>query len=711
MEQGEEVPTNDFAGNDSSTFEGNVETKTDEELNTNIATVDVNEQQHGVVEVSNAKEDADGESKESNEESSAKENDSPDLEQSNTNVGDTSDNTLDVPSHASAIERPSEPGNEVTDHLPEKSENNTGDEIIQSFSPLENKNTGENNSSKTNETLNSDKMVEDDNIIVDNDVNMEDSNIKEEETNVENDDVDIAFGDEKSSNGTPDDIDVNVISENKIVDKITNVKQENSVTNNKEDGISNTNIKRQFHTIVLPSYSSWFDIEKIHSIEQESMPEFFQNVNKNKTPEIYVRYRNFMINSYRLNPNDYLSFTAVRRNLIGDAGALLRVHKFLNKWGLINYQVNPETRPEPVEPPYTGDFVVDLDTPRGMFPFESYKPPSSLPDLEKVKDILKPEASRIKSEEAPDGEPLHKKQKILKPDLDQGWDEKSLEKLVEGVSKFKNDWYRIAEYVGNGKTPNECIIRFLQLPIEDKFLENNKEYLGPLKYVPNLSFSPKSNPILSTLAFLVNMVDSDVAAAASNRAIKVIDKKLEKKLNRFKIPEDEQKANDDPLNDIKDAAANAFGIIGAKSHLFASYEEIEMHKSLVNIIQYQAKIVDVKLAKCAALEKEYELQRKSLEKKSNDLLEQKLSIFKYNNAATSKLLQAIQLIESAEDLKDVDTAVVKDLIKQSKDILYKPPRKQLNKLEEADSTEAESANEDIKPISLEAPMLYRYWSG
>lgn len=137
-----------------------------------------------------------------------------------------------------------------------------------------------------------------------------------------------------------------------------------------------------------------------------------------------------------------------------------------------------------------------------------------------------------------------------------------------------------------------------------------------------------------------------------------------------------------------------------------------MHKSLVNIVQHQLKIVDMKLAKLTSLEKEFELQRKQLEKKSNELLEEKLAIFKYNNAATSKLLQAVSLLESKDDYKDVDVAKIKTLITQSKEVLYKPPRKQLNILEEGEVDESgENLNESVKPISFEAPMLYRYWSG
>lgn len=69
------------------------------------------------------------------------------------------------------------------------------------------------------------------------------------------------------------------------------------------------------------------------------MPEFFNTKNKSKTPEIYLAYRNFMIDTYRLNPTEYVTSTAARRNLAGDVCAIMRVHAFLEQWGLINYQV------------------------------------------------------------------------------------------------------------------------------------------------------------------------------------------------------------------------------------------------------------------------------------------------------------------------------------------------------------------------------------
>lgn len=95
----------------------------------------------------------------------------------------------------------------------------------------------------------------------------------------------------------------------------------------------------QTHSIILPSYSTWFDMHDINNIERKALPEFFNNRNRSKTAAVYKDYRDFMINTYRLNPIEYLTVTACRRNLAGDVCAIMRVHAFLEQWGLINYQV------------------------------------------------------------------------------------------------------------------------------------------------------------------------------------------------------------------------------------------------------------------------------------------------------------------------------------------------------------------------------------
>lgn len=50
-----------------------------------------------------------------------------------------------------------------------------------------------------------------------------------------------------------------------------------------------------------------------------------------------------------------------------------RVHAFLEQWGLINYQVDAESRPLPMGPPPTPHFNVLADTPTGLAPLQ-HKP-------------------------------------------------------------------------------------------------------------------------------------------------------------------------------------------------------------------------------------------------------------------------------------------------------------------------------------------------
>ncbi|VEL43812.1 unnamed protein product, partial [Protopolystoma xenopodis] len=54
-------------------------------------------------------------------------------------------------------------------------------------------------------------------------------------------------------------------------------------------------VAEQAHCIVVPSYAAWFDYNSIHGIERRGLPEFFNGRNKSKTPEVYLAYRNFMV--------------------------------------------------------------------------------------------------------------------------------------------------------------------------------------------------------------------------------------------------------------------------------------------------------------------------------------------------------------------------------------------------------------------------------
>lgn len=128
-------------------------------------------------------------------------------------------------------------------------------------------------------------------------------------------------------------------------------------------------LAKQTHPIVLPSFASWFDVSGIHEIEKRSLPDFFDDSSRYKSAKSYRDTRNFMVNTYRLSPYEYLTITAVRRNLAMDVASIMKIHGFLEKWGIINYQIDPRSKPALIGPSFTGHFQVILDTPQGLKPF------------------------------------------------------------------------------------------------------------------------------------------------------------------------------------------------------------------------------------------------------------------------------------------------------------------------------------------------------
>lgn len=546
----------------------------------------------------------------------------------------------------------------------------------------------------------------------------------------------------------------------------------------------------QTHAIVIPLYALWFNHKRIHTIEEELLPEYFNGAFKSKTPEVYMHSRNFMVNTYRLNPNEYLTFTACRRNLVGDAGALMRVHKFLSKWGLINYQVDPQLRPGPVDPPTTEEFRVLYDTPRGLFPFELHAPPTELPDLQRVKLVLGT-TKRPSEEGVGNGHGAAVNGTTKRPRVTAAageWTPAEVRQLVDGVSKFRNDWYAVADHVGL-RSVEECIVRFLQLPIEDPFLEDAK--LGVLKHA-HLPFLQADNPVISTVAFLAGMVDVDVAKAASGRASKVAEeqmvKAIEKKAEEAKAAEEgkageaageaaaeegktgeaaeeaaaeaadvkmdgeqpdaqaekpteakpegeaaaetrtenglEEQAGSGKEEEHSDAAASApaslaetaLGIAGARSHVFATMEERELHRLTQQVVNQQVTKLELKMAKFEAIERQLEYERKVLADQQEQLYVQRLQLNQRANDVVGKLAAVVAAVEGGAADGPAAAALA-----EAKRALAVGPRGLVYTERESEggesaqnghgeaAVEAGTANEGMLPPSMAAPETFTLW--
>lgn len=77
--------------------------------------------------------------------------------------------------------------------------------------------------------------------------------------------------------------------------------------------------------------------DEIHETEKKALKEFFDGRSISRTPKVYKEYRDFIINKYREDPARKLTFTEIRKSLVGDVTLLHKVFNFLEKWGLINF--------------------------------------------------------------------------------------------------------------------------------------------------------------------------------------------------------------------------------------------------------------------------------------------------------------------------------------------------------------------------------------
>ncbi|XP_050225949.1 SWI/SNF complex subunit SWI3A [Mercurialis annua] len=121
----------------------------------------------------------------------------------------------------------------------------------------------------------------------------------------------------------------------------------------------------EFDLYTIPSHSSWFAWDNIHETERAALKDFFNGTSITRTPKIYKEYRDFIINKYREDPSRRLTFTEIRKSLVGDVSLLNKVFKFLDNCGLINFGAD-SSRFIDSETEEIGNFRVEDGPPNGI---------------------------------------------------------------------------------------------------------------------------------------------------------------------------------------------------------------------------------------------------------------------------------------------------------------------------------------------------------
>ncbi len=191
--------------------------------------------------------------------------------------------------------------------------------------------------------------------------------------------------------------------------------------------------------LLIPANAKWFNLSTISKFEERMLPEFFTGRSASKTPSYYLQTRNYMVYKFsslrKYNPSARITATEVRHSLAGDVCALLRIHEFLQTFGIINY--NPR-----------GGKILDNEKRLAL-----YAPiPQETWDNNRYSPAVTSESSDRKHYKSES--PLGEGQEVT-------------DKLLRLTVQHSFEWEKVAKDTGNWVSPMDCKQKFMSLSVEE----------------------------------------------------------------------------------------------------------------------------------------------------------------------------------------------------------------------------------------------------
>lgn len=271
------------------------------------------------------------------------------------------------------------------------------------------------------------------------------------------------------------------------------------------------------------------------------------------------------------------------------------------------------------------------------------------------------------------------------------WTDQETLLLLEGIEMYDEDWDKVAAHVGT-RSKEQCVMHFLQLPIEDEYLNEPDAQLGPLQYSTNaggvsglegLPFAQADNPVMSVVAFLASAVGPGVAAAAAQSALGELTNGLRSRTQKDK-PEEKPKTDADgetedktedkvegmevdqqaeatkpvesteelaeeapasslPRSQVERAAALALGAAAAKASTLAVHEERHIQSLVTRLIQAQTRKLESKITMFEKFEELLEQEKRNVEIAKQQFFKDRLALVGQLRQAQGLLTQARQL--------------------------------------------------------------------
>ncbi|XP_061363567.1 SWI/SNF complex subunit SWI3D-like [Gastrolobium bilobum] len=274
---------------------------------------------------------------------------------------------------------------------------------------------------------------------------------------------------------------------------------------------------------VVPTHCGWFSWSDIHPIEKRMLPSFFNGKTENRTHDIYMEIRNWIMKKFHSNPSIQVELKDLSELNVGDLDARQEIMEFLDYWGLINFHPFPSVDSAVASTSDDGEAEKNSLLEK-LYHFENLqlRPPvvqkTSLmtpalnsglfPESTIAEELVKQEGPAVEMLEyhcnscsADCSRKRYHCQKqadfdlctdcfsnrrfgsgmssldfiLMEPAEVAGvsggkWSDQETLLLLEALELYKENWNEIAEHVGT-KSKAQCILHFVQMPIEDTFVD------------------------------------------------------------------------------------------------------------------------------------------------------------------------------------------------------------------------------------------------
>lgn len=253
-------------------------------------------------------------------------------------------------------------------------------------------------------------------------------------------------------------------------------------------------------------------------------------------------------------------------------------------------------------------------------------------------------------------------------DKESPWSDAELLLLLEGLEMFDDDWEQVADHVGS-RTREECVLKFLQLEIEDKYLDDAPSANGhsgaigsigaqDLAYLSGgrIPFSQFDNPVMSVMGFLAGLADPATAAKAAGKSVEEMRKTLQSQIEREATPgaEKEKEASatadatkqesrgesmevDDTTSlatrepqqqESNDLPTTALSLTAARAAALASHTERQLSAQVSAAVNLQLTKLELKMNQFSEMEALLQAERREVERMRQRLFLDRLAFRK-----------------------------------------------------------------------------------